>query len=130
ARAAPEPAAYHGGMPDDLCWAVISDAVVVFALFWKAEIVSVVLTAPEERVTGFAENANWEATEVFAVAVRLIVPVNPLKGVSVRVTPEAALPDLADVAGWHGVSEKSASEVETTSTGNVPLEPVKVELPE
>ena len=98
ASVAPEVAAYHGGMPDDLRCAVTSSPLVVFALLWKAEMVSVVLTAPEESVTGFTENANWEATDVLAVAVKLIVPVKPLKGVRVRVTPEAVLPDLADAA--------------------------------
>jgi hypothetical protein len=49
-------------------------------------------------LTGLTEKVNCEANGVSAVAVRLTVPVNPLDGVSVRVTPEAVLPDLAETA--------------------------------
>jgi hypothetical protein len=82
-------------------------APVVFALLWNAEIVSVVVTPPEVMFTGFTEKLNWEATGVCAVAVRLIWPVNPLKGVNVSVTPPAVLPDLAAVLALQGDSEKS-----------------------
>jgi hypothetical protein len=58
-------------------------------------------------LTGLTEKVNCEAKGVSAVAVRLTVPVKPLDGVSVSVTPEAVLPDLAEVAAWHGVKEKS-----------------------
>lgn len=103
---------------------------VVLALFRNAEMVKVVVAAPDVTLTGFTENVNCDATGVLAVAVRLIVPVKPLNGVSVRVMADAVAPDLTVVEAWHGVSEKSAWLVETTSMGSAPFEPANVALPE
>jgi hypothetical protein len=92
--------------------------------------VKVVVAEPDVMLTGFTEKVNCEATGVLAVAVRLIVPVNPLNGVSVNAIPEAVAPDLTVVEAWHGVSEKSPWLVETTSMGSAPFEPANVALPE
>ena len=130
ANDAPVPTTYHGVRPEGVRRAITSCELAVFALFRNAEMVKVVVAAPEVMLTGFTEKANCEATEVSAVAVRLIVPVKPLNGVSVNAIPEAVAPDLTVVEAWHGVSEKSAWLVETTSMGSVPLEPANVALPE
>jgi hypothetical protein len=92
--------------------------------------VKVVVALEDVRITGFTENANCEATGASTAAVRLIVPVKPLTGVSVRVIPEAVLPDLAVTDAWQGVNEKSFCDEETTSTSSDPLEPANVLLPE
>ena len=92
--------------------------------------VKVVVAEPEVMLTGFTEKVNCEATGVSAVAVRLIVPVKPLTGVSVRAMPEPVAPDLTVVAAWHGVSEKSAWLVEMTSMESAPFEPANVAFPE
>ena len=106
-------------------------AFVVLALLWKAEIVRTVVEAlAVVMLTGLAEKVNCEANGVSAVAVRLTVPVKPLDGVRVRVTPVAELPDRAELVAWHGVKEKSGLLLETTSITSAPLEPANVPFPE
>jgi hypothetical protein len=89
----------------------------------EAVIASVVVAGvPEETLTELAEKAKLAAIEVVALIVKATGPVNPFAGVTVKVIPEAAVPELTFVEVVHGVRAKSAELDETKSVFSVPFE--------
>ena len=74
------------------------------------------------------------AGELSETALKVTVPVKPLTGVIVKVTPDAVAPDLAVALAVHKVGlgrlkVKSALVEETTSALVLPLEPPNVASP-
>ncbi len=91
----------------------------------------VVTPVAEVIVTGESEKVVVASAELLLVAIMLTEPVNPLNGVTVKVTPEAVAFGATLTDPVQGVMEKSAVVVETTSTEasvpsparSVPFEP-------
>lgn len=126
ARVAPEPATYHGVRPRvaDPPDGSLTRPFVVVALLWEAVRVKAVVAPVAELITTGDTEKTYDAERaVSATAERAIEPVNPLKGVSVKVTAGAAPPVFAVVDGVQGVSEKSAFVAETISVIRKPFDP-------
>ena len=113
ARVAPDPAAYHGVLPNGVRCGALRAAEFVTKAFMTKEVVA---PAVELITTGVTVKEVVALIGLLGVAIRLTDPVNPLTGVMVKVVPEEAPPGTAVVDAVQGVREKSFCEEETIST--------------
>ena len=125
ASVAPEPAAYHGALPEGWC---LMTGLRFAAVVVKAEMTNEVVTPLAELIViGVTVKLVVAFARSVLVATRLTGPVNPLTGVTVKVIPEATDPGATLTAPVQGllpvaVNEKSGLELETKSTeARVPL---------